>query len=101
LKGASVKLVLICYNEAVDQEVFEVLDDVNVEGYTKWTKVLGKGRASGPHLYSHIWPKANNVIVTVVSEQGAAAILDRVHKMRDKLGSEGIKAFMWQIEDVT
>ena len=94
------KLVLICYNEAVDQEVLEVLDDVNVEGYTKWTKILGKGKASGPHLYSHIWPKANNVVVTVVSEQMAAAILDRVRKMREKLSSEGVKAFMWDVQDV-
>ena len=95
------KLVLICYNEAVDQEVLDVLDDLNVEGYTKWTKVLGKGRASGPHLYSHIWPKANNVLATVVSEQMAAGILDRVRKMREKLGSEGVKAFMWDVQDVT
>jgi len=101
LKGASVKLVLICYNEAVDQEVLEVLDDVNGEGYTKWTKVLGKGKAGGPHLYSHIWPKANNVVATVVSEQAAAAILDRVRKLREKLGPEGVKAFMWEIEEVT
>jgi len=96
-----VKLVLICYNEAVDQEVFEVLEEVNVEGYTKWTKVLGRGRSSGPHLYSHIWPKANNVVATVVTEQVAVVILSRVRKMREKLSSEGVKAFMWEIEEVT
>jgi hypothetical protein len=101
LKGAFVKLVLICYNEAIDQEVFDVLEEVNVEGYTKWTKVLGRGKSSGPHLYSHIWPKANNVVATVVSEQEAVVMLDRIHKMRQKLGSEGIKAFMWKIEEVT
>jgi len=101
LKGASVKLVLICYNEAIDREVFDVLDDVNVEGYTKWTKVLGKGKISGPHLYSHIWPKANNVVATVVSEQAAAMIFNGIRKMREKIGSEGVKAFMWEIEDVT
>ena len=101
MKGASVKLVLICCNEAVDQEVLDVLDEVDVQGYTKWTKVLGKGKTSGPHLYSHIWPKANNVIATVVSEEAAARIFDRVRKMRESLGSEGIKAFMWQIDDVT
>jgi len=101
LKGASVKLMLICYNEAIDREVFEVLDDINVEGYTKWTKVLGKGKSSGPHLYSHIWPKANNVVATVVSEQAAAMIFNGIRKMREKIGSEGVKAFMWEIEDVT
>jgi nitrogen regulatory protein PII len=101
LKGASVKLVLICYNEAIDREVFEVLEDVDVEGYTKWTKVLGKGKTSGPHLYNHIWPKANNVVATVVSEKAAATILNNVREMRKKIGAEGVKAFMWEIEEIT
>jgi nitrogen regulatory protein PII len=101
LKGASVKLVLICYNEAIDREVFEALDDVDVEGYTKWTKVLGKGKTSGPHLYSHVWPKANNVVATVVSEKAAATIFNKVREIRKKIGEEGVKAFMWEIEDVT
>jgi nitrogen regulatory protein PII len=94
------KLVMICYNEAIDDEVTELLEQADAKGYTKWTKVLGKGKSSGPHLYSHIWPKANNVVVTVVPEQMAAAILDRVRQMREKLGSEGVKAFTWEIDEV-
>ena len=95
------KLVMICYNEAIDGEVIEALDNADVEGYTKWTKVLGKGRTSGPHLYSHIWPKANNVIATVSSEEVATVIFGNVRRMREKLGSEGIKAFMWDVDDIT
>ena len=45
---------MICYNEAIDDEITELLDKIGLEGYTKWTKVLGKGTSSGPHLYSHI-----------------------------------------------
>ncbi len=95
------KFVLICFNEAIDDEVIEVLNKAQVSGYTKWTKVLGKGKSSGPHLYSHVWPKANNVLATVVSEDTADAVLKDIRKMREKLGSEGIKAFIWEIKDVT
>lgn len=95
------KLVMICYNEAIDNEVIEVLDRVGVNGYTKWTKVLGKGTTSGPHLYSHIWPKANNVIVTVLTEEMTATIFTDIHKLKRKLGKEGIKAFTWEVDDIT
>ena len=95
------KLVLICYNEAIDEEVVELLEHTNVKGYTKWTKVLGNGETSGPHLYSHVWPKANNVLATIVSEDIAAMVFENVRRMREKLASEGIKAFMWQIDDIT
>jgi nitrogen regulatory protein PII len=95
------KLVMICYNEAIDDEVEEVLDSAGANCYTKWTKVLGKGTTSGPHLYSHIWPKANNVIATIVSEDIAATLFKNVRQLRKKLSTEGIKAFMWEIEDIT
>jgi hypothetical protein len=95
------KLVLICYNEAIDDEMMEILDKAQVSGYTKWTKVLGKGQSSGPHLYSHIWPKANNVVAAVVAEDIAATIFKNVRAMRKKLGAEGIKAFSWQVDSVT
>ncbi len=95
------KLVMICYNEAIDDEVTELLGQADVKGYTKWTKVLGKGQTSGPHLYSHIWPKANNVLITVLPEEIATTIFKRVRQMRKKLGPEGLKAFMWEIENTT
>jgi len=95
------KIVLICYNEAIDDEVIELLDSAKAQGYTKWTKVLGKGTSSGPHLLSHIWPKANNVIATVLAKDAADKVFKNVRKMRKEYGSEGIKAFMWNITDVT
>lgn len=95
------KLVLICYNEAIDDEIMEILDKAQVSGYTKWTKVLGKGQSSGPHLYSHIWPKANNVVAAVASEDIAATIFENVRVMRRNLGAEGVKAFSWQVDSVT
>ena len=95
------KLVMICYNEAIDDEITELLDKADVQGYTKWTKVLGKGATSGPHLYSHIWPKANNVLFTALSEENAAEIFERIRKLKGKVGKEGLKAFMWEIDDIT
>lgn len=95
------KLVLICYNEAIDDEVIELLEEANVKDYTKWTKVLGKGQTSGPHLLTHIWPKANNALFTVISEEKGIEIFEHIRQLKTKVAKEGLKAFMWEIEDIT
>jgi nitrogen regulatory protein PII len=101
MKGATMKLVMICYNEAIDDEVIELLDETGVKGYTKWTKVLGKGQSSEPHLLSHIWPKANNVLLTVLAEKDADEVFSRIRKLKTEVAREGLKAFMWPIDQIT
>lgn len=95
------KLVMICYNEAIDDEVTELLDKMDIKGYTKWTKVLGKGQTSEPHLLSHIWPKANNVIAVAVEEEIAHTIMDKLRSMKTQVGKAGLKAFMWSVDQIT
>jgi len=95
------KMVLIAYNEAIDEELTEILDASGVQGYSKWTQVLGHGRSSGPHLATPVWPKANNVLMVGVDEEQARQLLDAVRNLRRSLGREGVKAFTWNVEDVT
>ncbi len=95
------KMVLVAYNEAVDGDVMSALKACAIQGFTKWTKVLGAGLASEPHMLTNIWPKANNVLAAVVEDAQAAQLLDRVRLMRKDLGHEGIKAFILPVEAVT
>ncbi|MBN1900540.1 hypothetical protein JW926_04355 [Candidatus Sumerlaeota bacterium] len=95
------KAVIIAYNEAIDEEVMEVLDKNEVKAYTKWTKTLGKGTASGPHLMTNIWPIANNVIFCVVEENQASGALKDIRSLREEFPQEGIKAFQIPVEEVT
>jgi len=95
------KLILITYNEALDDEVDRLLRENGVEGFTKWTKVYGKGRASGPHLGTHVWPKANNVIAAATEDETAQKLLNGVRELRGRLAAEGVKAFLLPCEEVT
>lgn len=95
------KMLLIAYNEAVDEEVMDVLKASAVEGYTKWTKVLGKGKSSGPHLLTHVWPKANNVLMIGAENEQAEKILEAVRTLRNIVGHEGVKAFLMPLEAIT
>jgi len=92
------KLVLIAYNEALDEEVGELLGENGVEGFTKWTKVYGKGRSSGPHLGTHVWPKVNNVLAVVTEDEKAEKLLNGVWELRTRLSREGVKAFVVNVE---
>jgi nitrogen regulatory protein PII len=95
------KLVLIAYNEALDDEVMNLLSNEGVETYTKWNKVLGKGEGSGPHLGTHVWPKHNNVLVVGVQDEVAKKIMKNIREFREEFRKEGVKAFMLPIDDGT
>ncbi|MEW6008627.1 MAG: PG0541 family transporter-associated protein [Candidatus Omnitrophota bacterium] len=95
------KMVLIVYNEAIDDEVMESLEACSVESFTKWQKVLGKGKVSEPHLDTTIWPGANNVCMTVIEDKKIPGLLEQVKNLRKALGKEGIKAFVIPIEEIT
>jgi hypothetical protein len=74
---------------------------VGVDCYTKFTNTLGKGQLSEPHLNTDVWPGVNYGTLVVTDEANAKKIMENVRQMRKKLGSEGVKAFMWEIEDIT
>lgn len=95
------KMIMIAYNEAIDSEVMELLDKCGVQGFTKWTGVLGQGKQSGPHLMTHVWSKGNNALMCCVADEQSTALLDGVRLLRQTLGHDGIKAFAMPVSDVT
>jgi hypothetical protein len=95
------KIVMIAYNEAIDAEVMEVLENCGVKNYTKATGVFGRGSTSGTHLGNDIWPGRNNILYVACEEKPSQQILSCVRELRKKLGSEGIKAFLLPVEELT
>ncbi len=95
------KAVLIVHNVAIDEEVNEILKSVGISCYTKFTNVLGKGQLSEPHLSTDVWPGINYGTFVVTEPVKAKEVMENVRRMRGKLGSEGLKAFMWKIDDIT
>ena len=95
------KAVLIVHNVAMDEEVNETLESVGIDCYTKFTNTLGKGQMSEPHLGTDVWPGLNRGTFVVTEQVKAGEVMANVRRMREELGSAGIKAFMWEIEDIT
>ncbi len=95
------KAVFIVFNQALTENVLFVLDRLNIRGYTQWTDTKGRGSSQGePHLGTHTWPALNNSILTVVPEERVEKLFELLQKINEKVEEQGLKAFVWNIENV-
>lgn len=97
----TLKMVIVAYNEALEEEVFEVLTRCGMSAYTKFTGAFGKGDTSGTHLGNDIWPGRNNILLIACESKSAVQLLSCVRELRTSVGKEGIKAFILPLEELT
>jgi nitrogen regulatory protein PII len=95
------KAILILHNIAIDENVNDTLNELGVTCFTKFTNVLGRGELSEPHWNNDVWPGTNYGTFIVTEQAKAKEIVEKIRQMRGELGGEGIKAFVWEIEDIT
>lgn len=93
------KLIMAVYNVALDADVMDALEGIGVYCFTKWPRVLGRGKKTGPRLDTHIWPGANAVSMFVLEDELAKKAMETIKGLREKMGHEGVKAFLLNIED--
>lgn len=92
------KAVMIVHNKAVSEQVIYILEKLNINAYTKWDTVYGKGNEGEPRMGTHTWPEENTAIISVLEEnkieplKRALAYLDEANK------EVGIRAFVWDAE---
>jgi len=94
-------MVMVVYNESIDLEVMEMLDKCGLCNYTKIKEAYGKGKTSGSHFGDDIWPGRNNILYVACSDKEAKVVLELVRNLRNSLGEEGIKAFSWDLNEIT
>ncbi|MFO7863080.1 MAG: P-II family nitrogen regulator [Salinivirgaceae bacterium] len=95
------KSIFIVYNQAHTEKVAYMLDHFGVRGYTQWNGVAGRGSESGdPHLGTHTWPEQNQALLAVVSDDKVEEILETVKKIDEINTDVGIRAFVWNIEQM-
>lgn len=79
----------------------EKLEQAGIEGYTCFSKVLGKGKSSGSHLDNTIWPGANSALLVAVEEDKTQEILQAIRSLRKTASLQGIKAFVWSLDEIS
>jgi len=95
------KAVFIVYNQANTERVEYILDVLNIRGFTYWENVQGRGTKNGePRRGTHTWPEMNSAIVTVVPDEKVPELLETVKKLDNRNREVGVKAFVWNIEQM-
>ncbi|MBQ1607108.1 MAG: hypothetical protein IIT61_06935 [Bacteroidales bacterium] len=95
------KAVFIVYNQANTERVEYILDALNIRGFTYWENVQGRGTKNGePRRGTHTWPEMNSAIVTVVPDEKVPELLETVKKLDNRNREVGVKAFVWNIEQM-
>ncbi|MFN6943702.1 MAG: PG0541 family transporter-associated protein [Cytophagaceae bacterium] len=94
------KAIFIVYNQGMTEEVFDALDKMGIMGFTQWTDVRGRGTETGePHLGTHTWPALNNALICMVEDEKEQGLLEQLKALNNELPQQGIRAFVWNIEN--
>jgi nitrogen regulatory protein PII len=95
------KSTLIVHNQALTEKVEYMLDSLKIRGFTKWEDVVGRGSEDGkPHMGTHTWPEQNSAVLVIADEDKTKKLLESVKKI-DAINEEvGIRAFVWQVEQM-
>ena len=95
------KAVFIPYNEAYKERLIEILDRLNIRGFTNWDGVQGRGTKKGqPHYGDHAWPTMNSAIITIIDDEKVERLLSILHEMDMQTEAQGLHAYVWNIENM-
>ena len=94
------KLLYITYDVDFDEEITEMLDLLEVTGFTKWDRVLGKGQNSEPRLDTPVWPGFNCAIAAVVSDEHLEKFIEKFKSFSSQFDDKAFKVFVLPVSAV-
>lgn len=95
------KSILITFDQAYYERITDMLEKRNCRGFTSWPEVSGRGSRTGePHYGSHAWPSMNAAIITMVEDHRVDGVLEELRAMDEATPKLGLRAFVWNIEQM-
>ena len=92
------KAIFLSCNQALYEEVLQIMKQTGVRGYTGWEEVTGCGMTDGePHLGDYAWPTMNSALIAMAEEPAAGKFLEAVRKLDAENKMLGLRAFWWEI----
>ena len=93
------KAIFITYAQSHTEPIEEVLDKLQIRGFTRWQETHGRGTHKGePHYGTHAWPTKNGSILTIVDDQKAELLLKALKRINEEAEQQGLRAFVWTTE---
>jgi hypothetical protein len=93
------KSVFITYGQSLNRTIEELLDKLEIRGFTRWEETQGRGSKSGePHYGTHAWPSKNSSVLLVTTEEKTNLLFERLRYLNEQTEEQGLSAFVWNIE---
>ena len=93
------KSVFIVFNQTNTERVEYMLDQLEINGFTFFEQVQGRGTNGGePRRGTHTWPEMNSAVITVVDDDRVPELLSTIKKLDNRNKEVGVRAFVWNIE---
>ena len=93
------KAVFITYGQSLDDAIIELIDKLEIRGFSRWEETFGRGATGEPHYGTHAWPAKNSTILSIVDDEKAAQLMDELRALNVEVGEQGLNAFVWSVED--
>jgi hypothetical protein len=97
--GGAMKMFLIVYCDAADEDVIDTFKKSGVRGYTKMREVRGEGTDTNPKLGTHCWPGKNHALFIAADDGEANRIKDTIRELRREHPRSGVKGFVLPMEE--
>lgn len=92
------KAIFVACNQSIYDEVLDIMNRMQMRGYTGWEELMGCGSRNGePHLGNHAWPTMNSALLTVVDDGKVDEFLKSLKELDEANEMQGLRAFVWDV----
>jgi hypothetical protein len=94
------KAVFVACNQSMYDAVMDIMNDMELRGFTGWEELIGRGSNDGePHLGNHAWPTMNSALISVMEDDKAVEFFKRLKQLDEENHKQGLRAFAWSVAD--
>ena len=94
------RMLIVVYNDILDNAVREILDEMDVCGFTELEGVKGKGSSTGFHLGTPVYPDLNNMLFIIEDGETIQMLAERLKALKEEFPEEGLKIFTVPVSEL-
>jgi hypothetical protein len=92
------KLTFLVYHDILDDRVTKALNELNIDYYTEWENVKGKGHLSDAHLGNRPFPGYNNVRMIAFPEHNVSSqLIEKIDALNQLAERDDDKIRLFQV----
>jgi nitrogen regulatory protein PII len=92
------KLTFLVYHDILDDRVSKALDELNIDFYTRWEDVKGKGHQTDAHLGNRPFPGYNFVrMIAFVDEAVLSNLIEKITELNKVVERDDDKIRLFQV----